>query len=99
VTKKNLTISTTTYTAPACVSVTLVRPPVVNLDPHRHGNLAAAQKYIVQAYQKLDQAQTANRDRLGDHAQRAEDLSPRPPARSGRCRRDEASLAVHNQQF
>ncbi len=48
--------------------------PVVNIDHRRHGNLAAAQQYIVQAYQKLDAAQRANEDQLGGHAQRAKDL-------------------------
>ncbi|HTD96314.1 MAG TPA: hypothetical protein VK627_05275 [Edaphobacter sp.] len=67
-------IRTTIYTALVCVGVTFAQAPVVNIDPHRHGNLAAAQKFIVQAYQKLDQAQTANDDQLGGHAQRAKDL-------------------------
>jgi hypothetical protein len=48
--------------------------PVVNIDRRRHGNLAAAQSYIVQAYQRLDQAQQANEDQLGGHAQRAKNL-------------------------
>lgn len=42
--------------------------PVVNIDPHRHGNLATAQEYIVAAYQKIDQAQQANSSHLGGHA-------------------------------
>src|SRR6202020_1973589 len=45
--------------------------PVVNIDPHRHGNLATAQEYIVAAYQKIDQAQQANSDHLGGHAANA----------------------------
>ena len=39
--------------------------PVVNIDPHRHGNLATAQEYIVAAYQKVDQAQQAKADPFG----------------------------------
>jgi hypothetical protein len=73
-TKKSLFISTALYTAIACVSVTFAQAPVVNIDPHRHGNMAAAQKFIVQAYQKLDAAQRDNDDQLGGHAQRAKDL-------------------------
>jgi hypothetical protein len=45
--------------------------PVVNIDPHRHGNLATAQEYIVAAYQKIDQAQQANSSHLGGHAANA----------------------------
>jgi len=48
--------------------------PVVNIDPDRHGNLAAAQGNIVDAYQRIDMAQQANSDHLGGHAQRAKDF-------------------------
>jgi hypothetical protein len=66
-------------TVMACIvsvlaGVMLAQAPVVNIDHRRHGNLAAAQSYIVQAYQKLDQAQQANEDQLGGHAQRAKEL-------------------------
>ncbi len=73
-TKKNLIIGATLYTAFTCVSVTVAQAPVVNIDPHRHGNLAAAQQFIVDAYQKLNAAQAANEDQLGGHAQRAKNL-------------------------
>ena len=33
-----------------------VQPPFVNIDPHRYGNLSAAQSYIVQTYQRISQA-------------------------------------------
>jgi hypothetical protein len=58
----------------ACSVVVFAQAPVVNIDRRRHGNLAAAQSYIVQAYQKLDRAQAANEDQLGGHAQRAKEL-------------------------
>lgn len=61
-------------TVVAFVGVAMAQAPVVNIDPHRHGNLANAQKYIVQAYQKIDAAQRANDGQLGGHAQRAKDL-------------------------
>jgi hypothetical protein len=48
--------------------------PVVNIDPNRHGNLAAAQGDIVDAYQRIDMAQQANNDHLGGHAQKAKDF-------------------------
>jgi hypothetical protein len=67
-------VSAAIYAALACVSVTFAQAPVVNIDPHRHGNLAAAQSYIVQAYQKIDTAQRDNHDQLGGHAQKAKDF-------------------------
>lgn len=48
--------------------------PVVNIDPNQHGNLAAAQSDIVDAYQRIDAAQSANNNHLGGHAQKAKDL-------------------------
>jgi hypothetical protein len=48
--------------------------PVVNIDPQRHGNLAAAQEAIVQAYARIGEAQLANDDHLGGHAQKAKEL-------------------------
>jgi hypothetical protein len=47
--------------------------PVVNIG-ERHGNLRAAQEHIVQAYQLVSQAQSANDARLGGHAGRAKEL-------------------------
>jgi len=52
----------------------VVQPPVVNIDPDRHGNLAAAQGDIVDAYQRIEMAQRANDGQLGGHAQRAKDF-------------------------
>jgi hypothetical protein len=62
--------------AASFVTVTLLfaQAPVVNISPERHGNLAAAQNYIVQAYQMVNRAQSANDSQLGGHAQRAKDL-------------------------
>jgi len=55
-------------------SVAIAQSPFVNIDRNRHGNLAAAQQYIVQAYGRVSDAQHANHDRLGGHAQRAKEL-------------------------
>jgi len=71
---RNLTITTTLLLTLAFVGVMFAQAPVINIDRHRHGNMAAAQSFIVQAYQKLEQAQRANDDQLGGHAQRAKDL-------------------------
>jgi len=49
-------------------------PPVVNIDPNRHGNLASAQGDIVDAFQRIDMAQSANNDQLGGHAQKAKNF-------------------------
>ena len=48
--------------------------PVQNIDPQRHGNLAAAQRLVVQAFERLSDAQNANDYRLGRHADRAKEL-------------------------
>lgn len=48
--------------------------PVQNIDPERHGNLAAAQRLVVQSFERLSDAQVANNYRLGGHVERAKDL-------------------------
>ena len=48
--------------------------PVQDIDPMRHGNLAAAQRLVVQAFEKLSDAQFDNDSRLGGHAGRAKEL-------------------------
>jgi len=52
----------------------LAQGPVVNIDGHRHPNLADAQHHLQQAYGKIDEAQKENKDELGGHAQKAKDL-------------------------
>ena len=53
-----------------CAGVALGQNPVVNIGT-KHGNLRAAQEYIVNAYGKIDEAQKDNRDQLGGHAEKA----------------------------
>jgi hypothetical protein len=48
--------------------------PYVNIDPNRHGNLAAAQDFIVQAYNRIGDAQRANHGQLEGHAAHAKQL-------------------------
>ena len=48
--------------------------PVQNIDPERHGNLAAAQRLVVQAFERLSDAQVANNYQLGGHVERAKEL-------------------------
>ena len=58
----------------SCPSVVAAQAPVVNIDPERHGNLSAAQEYIVMSWQRINRAQQANNDQLGGHAQKAKEL-------------------------
>ncbi len=48
-----------------------------NVSPHRHPNLAAAQRLIDQAMGRIDAAQQANEFDMGGHAARAKDLLAR----------------------
>ena len=48
--------------------------PVQNISPQRHGNLAAAQSMVREAFDKVSDAQTANDSHLGGHAARAKEL-------------------------
>lgn len=61
--------------ATACIAVVAVaQMPVRNIDPQRHGNLAAAQDLIVQAFNRISDAQVDNRYELGGHPARAKEL-------------------------
>jgi len=55
-------------------SLVLAQAPVVNIDPKVHGNLAAAQKLVVQADQRIAEAQKINDLDMQGHAQKARDL-------------------------
>ena len=57
-----------------CAGAALAQAPTLNIDPHKHGNLAEAQQRILQAYQKIDEAQRDNKDELGGHAEKAKQL-------------------------
>ncbi len=50
------------------------KEPARNINPHRHPNLAAAQKFSAQAYDKIVAAQQANEWDLNGHAQKAKEL-------------------------
>lgn len=61
----------------ALVAATLAasaQAPVQNIDPNRHGNLAAAQRLVRQAYDRVTVAQKDNRYDMGGHATRAKEL-------------------------
>ena len=56
------------------MGITFAQKPVINIDPARHANLAAAQHHIIEAYEKVQEAQKANKDELGGHAEKALEL-------------------------
>jgi hypothetical protein len=53
--------------------VALAQRPKEDIDPARHPNLAAAQRFTRQAWEKMSAAQTANEFDLGGHAQKAKE--------------------------
>jgi hypothetical protein len=72
--KRNLYLSSVLAAALVCGGVVLAQAPSVDIDPAKHSNLAEAQHHIQQAYQAIEVAQKDNRDKLGDHASKAEQL-------------------------
>ena len=48
--------------------------PVTNVSAVRHPNLAAAQRLVEQAYEKITDAQKANEYQLGGNAAKAKEL-------------------------
>lgn len=70
--KKDFFIGTALGLLLGCSGLILAQEPTVNIGT-RHGNLRAAQQYIVSAYQRIQQAQKDNDGQLGGHAQRAKD--------------------------
>ena len=58
----------------AAATFAIAQEPPRNVDPARHGNLAAAQQLIAQAYDRMTAAQRANEYDLGGHAARAKQL-------------------------
>ncbi|HXX99399.1 MAG TPA: hypothetical protein VEI54_00670 [Candidatus Limnocylindrales bacterium] len=56
------------------IGVAVAQRPETDIDPHRHSNLAAAQRHIVEAYEKVKEAQRSNNDDLGGHGERAIEL-------------------------
>jgi F0F1-type ATP synthase membrane subunit b/b' len=56
------------------VGLAFAQRPVTDINPSRHSNLAAAQEHVVQAYDKVVEAQKENKDELGGHAEKAIEL-------------------------
>jgi hypothetical protein len=71
--KKDLLIGTALGLIMGCSGAIFAQAPVVDIG-NRHGNLRAAQQYILSAWQRIGNAQADNNDQLGGHAQRAKDF-------------------------
>ena len=57
-----------------CTGVLVAQRPPENVSPKRHPNLAAAQRFVEQAFTKISEAQRANEWDLGGHAEKAKKL-------------------------
>lgn len=55
----------------ALMGIAFAQKPETDINPNRHANLAAAQHHVVEAWAKITEAQQANKDRLGGHAEKA----------------------------
>ena len=64
----------------SCATLALTRSaafaaaPVDSISRHKHPNLAAAQRLVTDACEKINAAQKANEFEMGAHAQKAKDL-------------------------
>jgi hypothetical protein len=58
----------------ALMGIALAQRPETDIDPNRHANLAAAQQHVVEAWKRITEAQQANKDQLGGHAEKATQL-------------------------
>jgi hypothetical protein len=60
--------------AVAQTPTTKATQPVENINPHKHSNLAAAQRKCQEAYDKISAAQQANEFDMQGHAKKAKEL-------------------------
>lgn len=72
--QKRLYLAAALVVCLAFVAATAAQRPETGIDPARHPNLAEAQHHILQAFEKIDEAQRANKDQLGGHAEKAKQL-------------------------
>lgn len=70
----NLCIAAVAVTLLSAPAASLAQEPAQNISSARHGNLAAAQAFTRQAFDKMTDAQRANEYDLGGHAARAKKL-------------------------
>ena len=57
-----------------CATTVIAQRPPENVSPRRHPNIAAAQRFVEQAFNKITAAQEANEFDLGGHAAKAKEL-------------------------
>ncbi len=57
-----------------CGGILLAQKPPRNVSPRRHPNMAAAQRFLDQAFQKITAAQEANEFDMNGHAAKAKEL-------------------------
>ena len=73
-TKTNLALVGVLSLALICGGVAIAQMPKENVNPHKHPNLAVAQRLSQQAWEKISAAQAANEWDMDGHAQRAKEL-------------------------
>jgi hypothetical protein len=57
-----------------CATTLIAQRPAENVSPKRHPNIAAAQRFVEQAFNRITAAQDANEFDLGGHAAKAKEL-------------------------
>lgn len=72
--KRRIVQSSLLTAALLCSSIGFAQKPVQNVSPKKHPNIAAAQRLVDQAYQKIVAAQQANEFDMAGHAQKAKEL-------------------------
>jgi len=72
--KKSPFVSTTLVAVLVCAGAVLAQAPGVDISRAKHPALAEAQMHIQQAYTKIEEAQKANKEQLGGHAEKAKQL-------------------------
>jgi len=73
-TRKHAVLGTSLSAALLFGGLIYAQKPPENINPHRHPNLAEAQRLCDQAYVKVGEAQRANEFDMGGHAAKAKDL-------------------------
>lgn len=73
-TSKNLLAANALALTLLAGSISYAQRPKENIDPARHPNLAAAQRLILDAWEKLGMAQQANEFDMSGHAAKAKAL-------------------------
>jgi hypothetical protein len=68
---RNIVLAAALFAMPGAA---LAQEPVQNVSPQLHGNLAAAQELVRQAFDRITAAQRANEFDLAGHAGKAKEL-------------------------